>query len=233
MSLHVGTSGWAYPEWRPAVYPAGLPRERFLEAYGQVFGACEVNATHYRVPSPATVAGWSAAVPPDFRFVVKLPKPVADGEPAGSRPLARLVDALEPMGARLGGLLVKVERPRDDAWLGRLVAALPDDVPFVLDLRDPGWSEAAAAAAAEAGGTVCCTDVTGGVPEQLPPGPVAYARLRADRYSSEARAGWRDLLAAEAETRPVYAIARHAGLPADDPLCGVGLAAWLAAGAEA
>ncbi len=31
MSLHVGTSGWAYPEWKPAFYPAapaaeGLPR---------------------------------------------------------------------------------------------------------------------------------------------------------------------------------------------------------------
>jgi hypothetical protein len=77
------------------------------------------------------------------------------------------------------------------------------------------------------GATVCLTDTTGAVPRQLPPGPIAYVRLRAERYDEEQREGWRALVAREAEHRPVMAFARHEGLPADDPGCGVGLAQWL------
>jgi uncharacterized protein YecE (DUF72 family) len=46
VSLHVGTSGWAYKEWRPAFYPEGMPQARFLSHYASVLGACEINATH-------------------------------------------------------------------------------------------------------------------------------------------------------------------------------------------
>jgi len=28
--LHVGTSGWSYPSWRPGFYPAGTDPKAFL-----------------------------------------------------------------------------------------------------------------------------------------------------------------------------------------------------------
>jgi hypothetical protein len=80
---------------------------------------------------------------------------------------------------------------------------------------------------AAAGGTVCVSETTGAVLPRLPEGPLAYVRLRADRYSAEARDGWRDLLEREAAGRPVYAFAKHEGLEAGDPFGGVGLAEWL------
>jgi len=61
----------SYAEWQPAFYPPGLPNSRFLHHYATAMGACEVNATHYRIPSAATVAGWAEAVPKEFRFAVK------------------------------------------------------------------------------------------------------------------------------------------------------------------
>ncbi|CAN0490284.1 unnamed protein product, partial [Phaeothamnion confervicola] len=70
-SLHVGTSGWAYREWKPAFYPEGLAQDRFLGHYGSVLSACEINATFYRLQSESSVERWAGAVPPDFRFAVK------------------------------------------------------------------------------------------------------------------------------------------------------------------
>ena len=45
-------------------------------------------------------------------------------------------------------------------------------------------------------------------------------RLRGDAYSDEARDAWRDLLERESAERPVFAFAKHEGVPAGDPFAG-------------
>lgn len=235
MGLHVGTSGWAYPEWKPAFYPDGLARDRFLAHYASVLSACEVNATHYRLQSEDTVARWAAQTPPGFRFAAKAHRrithvralPPAEG---GDAFLARFLESLTPLGARLGAVLLQFPpaRERDDAVLAGLLACLPPGLPVALEFRHASWSAPGVEERiAEAGGTVCVSETAGAVLPRLPPGPLAYVRLRADRYSSGARDGWRDLLEREAADRPVYAFAKHEGLPAGDPFGGVGLAEWL------
>src|SRR5687768_17027565 len=69
--LYVGTSGWAYKEWKPDFYPEKLPQKKFLEHYGTQLSACEINATFYRRQSDETFIRWRDAVPDDFRFAVK------------------------------------------------------------------------------------------------------------------------------------------------------------------
>ena len=64
MSLYIGTSGWAYKEWKPAFYPADVPQDAFLGYYASVLGACEVNATAYRVPSESVVGRWAETTRP-------------------------------------------------------------------------------------------------------------------------------------------------------------------------
>lgn len=48
MALYVGTSGWAYKEWKPDFYPADLPQKRFLEHYATRLSAVEINTTGSR-----------------------------------------------------------------------------------------------------------------------------------------------------------------------------------------
>ena len=60
--------------------------------------------------------------------------------------------------------------------------------------------------------------------KHLPPGPLAYVRLRGQQYSEEARGAWLELLQAEGRTRDVFAFAKHKDVPADDPFTGVALA---------
>lgn len=43
--LYIGTSGWAYAQWKATFYPADLPQHRFLEYYSSRLNAVEVNYT--------------------------------------------------------------------------------------------------------------------------------------------------------------------------------------------
>jgi len=39
MALYIGTSGWAYKEWKPDFYPQDVPQRAFLEYYGSQLSA--------------------------------------------------------------------------------------------------------------------------------------------------------------------------------------------------
>src|SRR5438045_3276575 len=43
--LFVGTSGWAYPSWKPAFYPEKLAQTKFLTYYASQLNTVEVNLT--------------------------------------------------------------------------------------------------------------------------------------------------------------------------------------------
>lgn len=238
MALHVGTSGFAYKEWKPDFYPADLPASRFLEHYASVLTACEVNATFYRLQSESTVAKWAAAAPDGFLFAAKAHRGLTHGRtwPPGADDegafLGRFLESLAPFGDRLGAVLFQFPpyRRRDDEGLTSFMGRLPVGTPFALEFRHESWDNVEVAAlVADGGGTACFAETEGEVPAALPPGPCAYVRLRSEHYSDEARNGWRDLLIREAETRPVFAFAKHEGVPAGDPNTGVGFAAWLRA----
>jgi uncharacterized protein YecE (DUF72 family) len=229
VGVAVGTSGWAYPEWQPAFYPPGLPRARFLGHYAGVLTACEINATFYRLQREETVGGWAGQVPGGFRFAVKAHRGL--GGASSDELRARFLASIAPLGPRLGAILLQVDhrRRRDEALLERLLRVPPPGAPFAFEARHPTWEDPALdEALAAAGGTRCLTEERGEVPEALPPGPIAYVRLRADRYDDDAREAWWALLAREGARRPVLAFAKHEGAPPDDPHVGVGLAAWLA-----
>src|SRR2546427_12588080 len=74
MRLHVGTSGYNFPEWKGSFYPPKLPSAKWLEYYAQQLGTVEINYTFYRMPSAKTVAGWGAATPDGFTFLLKPPQ---------------------------------------------------------------------------------------------------------------------------------------------------------------
>ncbi|MFL6037251.1 MAG: DUF72 domain-containing protein, partial [Gaiellaceae bacterium] len=48
--VHVGTSGWSYPSWKPGFYPPGTDAGAFLAYYAQHFSTVELNTTGYRLP---------------------------------------------------------------------------------------------------------------------------------------------------------------------------------------
>ncbi|MDP9226325.1 MAG: DUF72 domain-containing protein [Actinomycetota bacterium] len=235
MGLHIGTSGWAYPEWKPTFYPQDLPRSRFLAYYAAVLNACEINATFYRLQSEATIQRWLAATPDEFRFAAKAHRRLTHSrslpiDEYGRAFLEKFLTSVSPLGSRLGVLLFQFppHRMRDDAAFEQLMARLPASHRYAFEFRHPSWNAPEVAElAASAGGTICLAETAGQAPQALPPGPIAYVRLRSDAYTEDTRAAWKTLLAKEARARDVFAFAKHEGAPAGDPFSGVGLAEWL------
>jgi uncharacterized protein YecE (DUF72 family) len=235
MSLYVGTSGWAYKQWKPDFYPPKLPQSRFLEHYARELNACEVNNTFYRVPPPATFAKWADAAPESFRYAIKAHRAMthrkAIAPEAGAREfISGFVRLCSTLGPRFGVILFQFPlfAGRDDQALDSFLAALPAGAAYSLEFRNDDWDTPdVAEKVARAGATVCLSHRSDEVPDSLPPGPVAYVRLRKERYEDDERASWLDLLKRESRSRHVFAFVKHEGGPANDPNSGVALARWM------
>jgi uncharacterized protein YecE (DUF72 family) len=110
-NLFVGTSGWAYPTWKPAFYPPGVPARSFLRFYGSQLNAVEVNYTFRALPSATQLENWLASVPEGFRFSFKAPQRITHfARLRDSQPLVEsFLNALAPVRAgHLGPLLFQL-----------------------------------------------------------------------------------------------------------------------------
>ena len=138
--MHVGSSGWSYPEWRGSFYPADAQPADFLRLYAERLGAVELNATYYRLPSEGQFESWAAQVPDGFRFAVKLSRAVVDGRLDRIGTFAERVGVLGP---KLGPVLVQLpeERPRDEGMLRLLLDSLPLDLQVAVEPQHPSWDD--------------------------------------------------------------------------------------------
>lgn len=236
MTLFVGTSGWAYREWKPEFYPADVPQKEWLRFYSSTLGACEINATFYRLQSTETMERWRDETSTEFLFSLKMhrrithSKSIAPDE-ARADLLKAFFDHAARLGPKLGVVLLQFppHRARDDAALDALIEALPKERRYAFEFRNETWDhDAVRRRIAAANGTVCLSNTDGRAPAALPPGPLAYVRLRTEEYEDAERQRWTELLLSEGGQRDVFAFAKHEGIPAGNPFGGVGLAKWLA-----
>ena len=70
-TLFAGTSGFAYPSWKPDFYPPKLPAKDFLKHYATRLNAVEINYTFRQLPKATTLENWVTATPEGFTFVCK------------------------------------------------------------------------------------------------------------------------------------------------------------------
>lgn len=195
--LRVGTSGFAYPGWAPRFYPEGLPSARLLQHYATHLSAVELNNTFYRSPTPAAVAAWLAATPPDFRFAIKAQRGgsyrALQVDPTTSVPW--LTGPYRAFGERLGTVLFRVPDgvSRDDDRLRALLDAWPRELPLTMEFQDASWHVDETFEALERIGAALCTTE---LPEDPGPptirrtGRFLYLRLRRHDYSETELAAW-------------------------------------------
>ena len=69
--LYAGTSGWAYPSWKPDFYPAKLAQSKFLHYYATQLNAVEVNFTFRQLLKESTAQKWIEATPAAFHLSIK------------------------------------------------------------------------------------------------------------------------------------------------------------------
>jgi uncharacterized protein YecE (DUF72 family) len=147
-NLYAGTSGWAYPTWKPGFYPADVPSRGFLHNYAARLTSVEVNYTFRTLPTAPQLQGWLDATPPGFRFSFKAPQRITHFQRLRSSEAAteEFIAALHPARAakKLGPLLFQLP-PNFAADPDRLAAflsmpALADPtLQKAFEFRHPSW----------------------------------------------------------------------------------------------
>jgi uncharacterized protein YecE (DUF72 family) len=169
--LHVGTSGWSYPSWRPGFYPQGTKPEEFLKFYASRFSTVELNTTGYRLPAEEQFRRWAAAVPDGFRYAPKL-----NGH--ARAPVGTFSERVSLLGDRLGPIRVLIKAARDEGLLALLGGSFPPGASVAWDFRHESWRDVELPP-----GTVAVDDLERDA-------PFRYVRLREPPYDEAALAGW-------------------------------------------
>jgi uncharacterized protein YecE (DUF72 family) len=143
VTVHVGTSGWQYRDWRGPFYPAGLRQSDWLGHYAERFATVEVNNSFYRLPEAETFASWKEHTPDDFIVAVKASRYITHvkrlRDAAG--PVTLLMERASRLGDKLGPVLLQLP-PTMRADPGRLdetLAAFPPRTQVAVELRHASW----------------------------------------------------------------------------------------------
>jgi len=129
--LYVGTSGWAYPSWKPDFYPAKLAQAKFLQYYSTQLNAVEVNFTFRQLLKETTAQKWIAETPPGFRMSVKAHQVITHIKRLKKTEdfLPRFLGTIEPLARadKLGPLLFQLppNLKADAALLQEFLTVLP------------------------------------------------------------------------------------------------------------
>ena len=195
-TLHLGTSGFAYEEWRHGVfYPEGVTASRMLSHYASVFGSVEINYTFRRFPSEATMRMWLSQTPETFRFALKANQRITHSRRLrGVEPdLADFLARARELGVRLGPILFQLppNLAYDAALIEDFLTLLPTDVKAAMEFRHPSWRASWDLLAAR--GIARCvadTDEQPAVEAELCWAPFGYLRLRRAAYDRAGLEAW-------------------------------------------
>jgi len=144
-TLYAGTSGFAYPAWKPDFYPAKLPAKEFLKHYATRLNCVEINYTFRRLPAAATLNSWVEATPPGFVFALKANQRITH--------IKRLKDAgeatqlffkfIDPLrtSRRLGPVLFQLppNLKCDAILLREYLDLLPSGIRYAFEFRHLSW----------------------------------------------------------------------------------------------
>ncbi|MBN1938405.1 MAG: DUF72 domain-containing protein [Candidatus Aminicenantes bacterium] len=174
--LHLGTCSWKYDSWKGLVYDRDKPYRPndYLADYARFFNSVEVDQWFWslfpdavRFPEARTVKAYAAAVPEDFVFSVKAPNALTlthfykkekgkSGDLAGRENpyflsgdlLARFLEALAPLGKKLGPVMFQFEylnkqkMPSREAFyerFGDFIRAAPKGPAYAVEIRNPNF----------------------------------------------------------------------------------------------
>jgi uncharacterized protein YecE (DUF72 family) len=143
--LYAGTSGWAYPSWKPDFYPAKLAQAKFLPHYAAQLNTVEVNFTFRQLVKESTVQKWISQTPAGFRFGVKAHQVITHIKRLKKTEdfVPRFLSTIEPLASaeKLGPVLFQLppNLKADAQLLEEFLATLPRAVPTAFEFRHDSW----------------------------------------------------------------------------------------------
>jgi uncharacterized protein YecE (DUF72 family) len=191
----VGTSGYNFPEWKGTFYPEKLPASQMLEYYAQRLATVEINYTFYRMPNAKSVAGWDAATPATFTFVLKAPQRITHIARLKDidDPLRFFLDTARKLGKKLGPILFQLPPnfKKDVARLGDLLTQFPPDIRCAWEFRNESWfSDDVYETLRTGNAALCVADTEAGHTPLVATADFGYFRLRDEGYAATDLEKW-------------------------------------------
>jgi len=219
--LYVGTSGWAYPSWKPAFYPVKLPQTKFLNHYSSQLNTVEVNFTFRQLLKETTVQKWLDGTPEEFRFGVKAHQVITHikrlkGAEEFVKRFVTTLEALERAG-KMGPILFQLppNLKFEPALLRDFLPSVPRGVRSAFEFRHVSWfNDETYALLKDCGAALCVAETEERVTPDVTTAHFAYYRYRKPEYSPEERAAMVSTMKHHVnEGRDVYAYFKHEETP--------------------
>ncbi|MHB8810185.1 MAG: DUF72 domain-containing protein [Desulfobulbaceae bacterium] len=214
MKIHVGTSGYAYKEWKGIFYPDKLPAGEMLRFYAQRLSTVEINYTFYHMPTEKVLSAWAEQVPADFAFVLKAPQVITHRKRLHNvdDECAYFFRTLAALGPKMGPVLFQFpasfhcNRPLLEGFL----ALIPNNMPCAFEFRSPSWLEPDILEMLRARDCSLCTADS----DEQPAGEIistaswGYLRLRRSEYTEADLARWQEKILSR-EWQQAYVFFKH------------------------
>lgn len=209
----VGTSGFAYKEWKGTFYPEDLPAKKYLSYYAEHFSTTEINNTFYRMPTTKLTEGWYAEVPDGFSFTLKLSQRITHFKRLKNvdEEMSFFLTSAAGLKEKLGPILVQLPPnfKKDIAVLEDFLAKFASQGRLAFEFRHDSWFDdelfdllrkhnAAFGVVEKEEGANTPREVTG---------PFVYMRLRKGEYSADEMLDWARWI--RSQRVPVYCYLKH------------------------
>jgi uncharacterized protein YecE (DUF72 family) len=219
--LFAGTSGWAYPSWKPEFYPAKLAQKKFLGYYATRLNTVEVNFTFRQLVKESTMQNWIQETPANFRLGIKAHQVITHIKRLKGTEdfVPRFLATIAPLASagKLGPVLFQLppNLKADAALLKDFLAILPRTLPAAFEFRHDSWlTEPTWETLKSSGVALCVAETEDRTTPDVVTGPFAYYRFRKPTYTDdERRAMIASLERHLANGRDVFAYFKHEETP--------------------
>ncbi len=216
MPLFAGTSGWAYPNWKPEFYPPKLAASKFLSYYASRLNAVEVNYTFRHMLTEKTIQNWVAQTPANFRFCIKAHQAITHVRRLKNAAdiLRKFLSSVEPLASagRLGAVLFQLppNLKADPALLEEFVTLLPRTVRASFEYRHESWfDEAVFAVLRRHNAALCLAESEKLETPDVVTADFSYYRFRKPAYSNAELRRVSHQLSAGAARHDIFAFFKH------------------------
>lgn len=219
--LFSGTSGWAYPSWKPEFYPAKLAQKKFLGYYATQLNTVEVNFTFRQLVKESTVQNWIQETPATFRFGVKAHQVITHIKrlKAAEDFVPRFLATIAPLASsgKLGPVLFQLppNLKADLVLLRDFLALLPRALPAAFEFRHESWlGEPTWDALRSREVALCVAETEERTTPDVVTGAFAYYRFRKPTYTEEERGAMVNRIQEHLDAgRDVFAYFKHEETP--------------------